>query len=629
MLGVVAILYTLNSVNSSGQDVVLSESSLLGESNKNMTIKAGEASQKGTPFIWGTATAAYQVEGYRNVSGRQPSIWDCFDTPMTEANDVRCDSIKSVKPSGKRNTWHGLNAAKTDEEYKRYAETASTLYDHGFNAYRMSISWSRVITYHSDPDGKIVGVPNLAGIAHYKDVIKSQTDLGISVVLTMFHWDLPQFLENWAANEEKCTPAGSATGSFWLCPDSNLVFREYAELLLKEFGSEVKYWVTLNEPLTVIEDGYAGGKHAPGRCSNRTQCWAGDSAVEPYIATHNLLRAHAEGFNAWKKSTNKLADSDCAMVLSGSWGVPADPDSAEDIAAAQRFMEWQMAIFADPIWYGRWPDSVVEATKKGSPYGEGTANQTSTGSSLPPLDPMIVGTHTKIYFMNHYTSGYVWGNHGEKDTVEDGAVVTTKADAHKIHEAQRDMGFYAPAKFSTSGKHPKTNKPIGRQSKASKWLYEFGPGIASIQNWLHARYPDVALLVTENGWGDSSASKTSAVNDLDRCNFYRGYIGNMSKNAVENNITVVGYFAWSIMDNYEWSDSFNSRFGLVYVDYETQERTPKLSMQWFKSVTSMTQLPANGWHDLPSCEDLEYPAVQSVASRHMQKNQSLSIEPPP
>merc|ERR1719263_2085085 len=132
--------------------------------------------------------------------------------------------------------------------------------------------------------------------------------------------------------------------------------------------------------------------------------------------------------------------------------------------------------------------------------------------------------------MNHYTSGYVWGNHGEADTIEDGAVLTTKEDAKKIREAKRKMGFFAPAKFSISGKHPKTKKPIGRQSKASKWLYDYGPGIANIQNWLHARYPDVSLVVTENGWGDSSPSKAQAVNDLDRCNFYRGYIGNMSKN---------------------------------------------------------------------------------------------------
>jgi beta-glucosidase len=233
-------------------------------------------------------------------------------------------------------------------------------------------------------------------------------------------------------------------------------------------------------------------------------------------------------------------------------------------------MEYQMALFADPVYYGRWPESVVKAADAGL-------------ISLPDLDPRIHGTHVNVYFQNHYTTNFVWDRDPAKDPT------TT--------------GIFASANFSNSGYHPVTKKPIGLPS-SNGWLYNYPPGLALIHNWLHRRYPSVSFIVTENGWGNATTSMEEDVKDLVRCNYYRDYVGNMSANAAANGIDVLGYFAWSIMDNYEWADGFSTRFGLTYVDYETQVRTPKLSMKWWKGVTKLKELPKNGNAGLPACEAL-------------------------
>ena len=147
-----------------------------------------------------------------------------------------------------------------------------------------------------------------------------------------------------------------------------------------------------------------------------------------------------------------------------------------------------------------------------------------------------------------------------------------------------------------------TGAPIGTPS-SNGWLYNYGPGIGELMNFYDNRYPGNTFIVTENGWGNASApTQEEDVLDLERCSFYRDYIGNMSSYAAANNISVGAYFAWSLMDNYEWADGFSVRFGLTYVDYETQIRTPKLSSAWFaKYVTTLDALPTDGL-PLPACD---------------------------
>ena len=283
--------------------------------------------------------------------------------------------------------------------------------------------------------------------------------------------------------------------------------------------------------------------------------------MDPFVVAHNLLRAHAFAFSAWRASPTKRADSLCGITLNGDWATPLNASSPADVAAAQRDMEYQMAIFMDPIYYGRWPQSVVQGA----------------GSALPPLDATLIkDTHVGVYFQNHYTSHYSWAN------------------------PAGGSGYLGTANVSTSGyRH---GVPIGLPS-SNGWLFEFPPGLAYNQNWLHARYPEMAFIVTENGWGNQSTSQAEDLNDLVRCNFYRSYLGNMSANAHASSLSVLGFFAWSVMDNYEWADGFSTRFGLTFVDFDTNERTPKLSLRWFGNVTrQFTTLPVIGQDAFPLCE---------------------------
>jgi len=522
-------------------------------------------------FAWGTATAAYQIEGSRNVSGRQPSVWDCFDTDMSEASGIPCSSIKATKPNGAGNIQDGTRADVADNDYEEYEQTAAEVREFGFGAYRMSISWSRILTYDTPSDGSMPkATVNREGIEHYRAVLQALKDAGVEPAVTMWHWDTPQALENWAYTNPNCMVPGQETGSFFLCNDASNAFRQYAETILHEFDGMVKWWITLNEPLTVAQNGYAGGSpHAPGRCGDRDKCWSGDDATEPFRAVHNMLKCHAAAFWAWRELQNQHpSGSSCGVTLNGDFALPVDQDDPEDIAASQRSMEYQMAIFADPIYHGKWPDSVIAGV----------------GNNLPTLDSSIHHSHMGIYFQNTYTTKYTW--HGNK---------------YQAGEKSTG-GYYGTADFSDSGYHPVTGKPVGTPS-SNGWLFSYGPGIAKLQSWLHDRYPQAkGFVVTENGWGNATQTEEEDVNDLVRCEFYRSYIGHMAENAVKNGVPVIGYFAWSIMDNYEWADGFTTRFGLTYVDYETQKRTPKMSMRWFSEVTKLKELPAGGVDALPRCE---------------------------
>jgi beta-glucosidase len=496
---------------------------------------------------------------------------------MDQANGVPCTSIKATKPSGTGNIQDHTRADVADNDYEQYEETAAEVRQFGFGAYRMSISWTRILTYDTNSsDGSMpTATVNQEGVEHYRAVLQALKDAGVDAAVTMWHWDTPQALENWAYTNPNCMVPGQETGSFWLCDEASNAFRQYAETILNEFDGMVKWWITLNEPLTVAQNGYAGGSpHAPGRCGDREKCWGGDDATEPFIAVHNMLRCHAAAFWAWRELQNRQpSGSSCGVTLNGDYALPVDPNDPEDVAASHRSMEYQMAIFADPIFHGKWPDSVAAGV----------------GHNLPTLDTSIHNSHMGIYFQNTYTTKYTWK--GEMQSGSTG-------------------GFYGTANFSSSGYHPVTGEPLGTPS-SNGWLFSYGPGIAMLQSWLYDRYPQASgFVVTENGWGNATQTEEEDIDDLVRCEFYRSYIGHMAENAVKNSIPVIGYFAWSIMDNYEWADGFTTRFGLTYVDYETLERKPKLSMRWFSDVTKLTTLPEGGVDALPTCESfLTQPTV--------------------
>jgi len=505
-------------------------------------------------ILWGTATAAYQVEGARKADGRQPSIWDAFDTPGVSS------VIKSVKPNGKTNVFEGENAADADLDYVQYENSVSLMKEYGFGAGRLSISWSRVMTYvpdKSSPSG-LRWERNEKGIEHYRKVLTAYKQQGIQTAVTMFHWDLPLAIEELAASK----PCGSA----WLCHD--LIpdfFADYANLLLTEYRDLGDWWITLNEPLTVVGNGYASPAHAPGRCSDRTTCYSGDDRTEPYVAAKGMILAHARAFRLWEK--HGKPGSGCGITLNGDWRIPFT-DSDADKDAAQRSLEWQAPPFADPIHFGKWP-AVMEKL---------------VGSRLPAWTDeevkLVKGTHDGHFFMNSYTTNFA-----------------------KAAAPGKDCGFACDAGADTSGYNFSSSAAVGTPS-SNGWLFNYGPGLGKLVNWYHNRYPGVSFVITENGWGNASSTMEAEMDadDHERCNYYHDYLGNLSAIVATNNIKVDAYFAWSLMDNYEWADGFSVRFGLTFVNFTTGKRTPKKSALWFqKHVTKLSQLPTDG-QPLPGCE---------------------------
>jgi beta-glucosidase len=502
-------------------------------------------------ITWGTATAAYQVEGARDVDGRQPSIWDAFDT------DNVSSVIKSRKPNHQCNVFECENAARADLDYEKYPESVRLVNEIGFGAARLSISWSRVMSYCKDKSGGLAWRRNEKGITHYKQVLSEYKKQGIKTAVAMFHWDLPLAIEEFAASKH--------CGSTWLChdiiPD---LFADYANLLLSEYKDLAAWWITLNEPLTVVQNGYASTSHAPGRCSDRSKCWHGDSQTEPYRAAKGMVLAHARAFRLWEK--HGRPGLGCGITLNGDWRIPFTQSEA-DKAAQQRSLEWQAPPFADPIFFGRWPASIQERV----------------GSRLPSWTEeevkLVKGAHDGHFFMNSYTASFV------RNAANAGA-----------------CGWSCDSGADTSGRNFTSGAPIGTPS-SNGWLFNYGPGLGELANWYSKRYPGVSFVVTENGWGNASSTMEAEmeVDDLERCSFYRDYIGNLSASAARNNFKVDAYFAWSLMDNYEWSDGFSVRFGLTFVNYTTGRRTPKMSARWFQEhITPLKNLPTDG-KPLPEC----------------------------
>ena len=513
-------------------------------------------------ILWGTATAAYQVEGNREADGRAPSIWDAFDTAGVS------DVILSTKPSGSCTVQNCENAAQADNDYVRYEDSAQLTSDYGFSATRVSISMPRVMNYTFDSiTSTLTWSPNQAGIEHYKSVFAAYKDQDIKIACTMWHWDLPLAIEEAAAASTSDDCRGP---SAWLCFDLvSEAFASYSKLLMDNFADDVAYWITINEPLTIVENGYAGsGPHAPGRCSDRSACFAGNDLTEPYLAAKGLILAHAQAFRAWESAGKPGLG--CGVTLNGDFRVPYNVSNPNDVAAAERDMEWQAALFADPIHFGKWPESIENAVgERLKDFGWAWTDDEIE---------LVMGTHDEHFFMNTYTSGYT------RAGVDDGC------------------GWNCDAAADTSAYDFETNVPIGTPS-SNGWLYNYGRGIGELMTWYNNRYPGQSFIVTENGWGNATAVNVEDdLFDYERCDFFRSYIGNMSSYAAKNQISVKAYFAWSLMDNYEWADGFTTRFGITYVDYDTQERTPKLSAKWFQThVTAMTTLPTDGM-PLPACE---------------------------
>jgi beta-glucosidase len=448
-------------------------------------------------FLWGAATAAYQIEGAPDVDGKGPSIWDTFShTP------------------GK--TFHGETGDVATDSYHRYPADIEMLQQLGVGSYRFSLSWPRI-----QADGR--GPANRKGLDYYNRVIDALLEAGIEPAVTLYHWDLPQALQD----------AGG-----WANRDIAAAFAEYAGIAGEAFGDRVRRWITLNEPWVSANVGYRFGRHAPGLQD-------GPQAV---AANHHLLLAHGHAVPALRSA---VPGADVGITLNLAVVRPVSA-AAEDIAAELEASH--NGVFLGPLFSGGYPERL---TAQWSPARvDGLVRDGDLAVIAAPLDFLGV---------NYYFPQYV-------------------DIARPDGELRRGESLVAPGVVFL--------QPEGLPITAMNWLVEptsFHELLTRVVAPVTGALP---VYITENGssWYDYQ-TQDGRIEDYERVSYLRGHLAAVHA-AIADGVPVRGYFAWSLLDNYEWAEGYAKRFGLVYVDFATQQRILKRSGEFYAAVTRANALPA-------------------------------------
>ncbi len=453
-------------------------------------------------FVWGVAAASYQIEGAAFEDGKGLSVWDMF----------------TRKPEA---IWRGHTGDVACDHYHHMDGDVSIMHEIGVKAYRLSISWPRVL-----PAG--VGNVNSKGIDFYDRLIDSLLLAGVTPYISLFHWDYPYAL--------------FCRGG-WLNPDSSDWFAEYSATVVKALSDRVAHWFTLNEPQVFLTAGHKQGRHAPGiQLPMR----------EVLLATHNALLSHGKAVQAIR-SYSKLP-SQVGIVPAASIAIP-ETDHPQDVAAAREAMFsitqndhlWNNTWFSDPIFFKRYPEDGLAV------FGENVP-------AIGPNDMDIIGQPLDFYAYNNYSAMIV------------------KADAQ--------------------GEPQFVSFPDGNPITAFTWNVTPG-GFYWGPKFLFERYQK-PLLLAENGMANIEwVSLDGKVHDPQRIDFTNRYLLSLHQ-AISDGVPVIGYFHWSIMDNFEWAEGYKQRFGLVYVDYVTQKRILKDSAYWYSEV-----IASNG-----ACLNVSIPEVK-------------------
>lgn len=432
-------------------------------------------------FLWGSATASYQVEGAANEGGRGPSVWDTFS-----------------HTAGK--TLHGDTGDVADDFYHLYPRDIAMMKDLGLMTFRLSIAWSRIFA-----NGK--GQPNQPGIDFYNRLVDALLAAGIQPYCTMFHWDLPQALQDIGGWENR---------------DVAKSFADYAGFTAGLLSDRVKHFMTMNEIRSFVELGYSNGLHAPGlRLDARRLAQLNHHAVLAHGMSVQAIRAHA-------KPGTKVGIADNVQAATPVIETP------EHIGAARKAMREQNASFMTVIQEGRYTDLYLKGLGANAP--KFTAEEMTIIKS--PMD--FVG-------LNIYQPTYVRADESEK-------------------------GYSV------------VNPPASYPHMFSPWLY-VGP---EALYWAPKLVADIwnvkEMYITENGASSTDqVAPDGHVYDTDRVMYLRNYLSQLHR-AIAEGVPVKGYFVWSLLDNYEWADGYEKRFGITYVDFATQKRIPKLSFEFYKQV---------------------------------------------
>ncbi|MEU7998997.1 GH1 family beta-glucosidase [Micromonospora sp. NPDC049060] len=452
-------------------------------------------------FLWGAATAAYQIEGAAAEGGRTPSIWDTFShTPgrVVEGHtgDVACD------------------------HYHRLGSDVALMAELGLKSYRFSVSWPRV-----QPGG--TGPANAEGLDFYRRLVDELLGHGIEPWLTLYHWDLPQPLEDVGG---------------WPARDTAARFADYATLVADALGDRVRYWTTLNEPWCSAFLGYGSGVHAPGRSD-------GADAVR---AGHHLMLGHGLAVQALRaaRPTAEVGVTVNLYPVTPASEAPADVDAARRIdGLANRF-------FLDPLLRGSYPADLMADLAKVTDFGHVRDGDLATIST--PLD--VVG-------VNYYSRHVV-------------AAPDPDAEPEPYWRAPSCWPGSEDVRFVTRG------VPVTDMN----WEID-APGLVETLRRVHEEYTDLPLYVTENGSAFVDEVVDGRVDDADRLAYFDAHL-RAAHEAIEAGVPLRGYFAWSLMDNFEWAWGYTKRFGMVHVDYDTQVRIPKSSARWYAEVIRRNGLAA-------------------------------------
>ena len=424
-------------------------------------------------FAWGTATAAHQIEGALDADGRGKSIWDIF------ANDP-AHIVDSSRPDVACNS------------YTRYGEDAQLIADAGLKHYRFSIAWSRI-----QPDG--AGAPNANGLDYYARLTDALLERGVTPWATLFHWDLPQALQDKGG---------------WMARDTTARFADYAAIIGDRLGDRIKHFIALNEASVFTFMGHVTGRHAPGLTN--------PAALGP--VTHHLNLAQGLALNALRARVSgaQLGTTLATQPIRAKDGLTEHADAATLFDAV-----WNRA-FLDPILLGSYPDAL----------------RATLGDAVRDGDLAITRQEVAFVGVNYYSPVYV------------------RADA--------GMGF-------AMSRAPRgvPRDAFGREIDAS--------GLHQTLMRLKTDYGDPLLYITENGCSDPFSDDPAVIDDGFRIAYLRDHLGAV-KRAMDDGARVAGYFHWSLVDNWEWSLGFTSKFGLVAMDRTTGVRTPKASYAWYKAL---------------------------------------------
>lgn len=460
-------------------------------------------------FLFGSATASYQIEGAVREDGRGPSIWDTFShTPGKVVN--------------------GDTGDVADDHYHRVESDLDLMAELGLESYRFSIAWPRI-------QAEGTGSPNDRGLAFYGRLVDGLLERGIRPIATLYHWDLPQALED--------------TGG-WTNRDTAYRFADYAHHVGEALGDRVSMWTTLNEPWCSAYLGYGSGVHAPGVTNGRAAL----------TAVHHLNLAHGLGLTALRSSVTRPETEYSATLNLHMIRGDEEADADSQTEAVRRIDALANRAFTGPMLRGAYPQDLLDDTASVTDW-----------QFVRPGDLELIHQPIDVLGVNYYSTVTV--------KMWDGVSPRSTADGHG-----KSAG--SPWPGSTEVEFVQQAGPY----TAMGW--NIAPdGLEQLLVDLHGQFPTLPLMITENGAAvDGDEVVDGRVRDPERVDYLRRHV-TAAHRAMQRGVDLRGYQVWSLLDNFEWAYGYTKRFGIVYVDYETQERTLKDSALWYRELITSRRIP--------------------------------------